>query len=415
MRGAVGLLMAVVADQNRFISAEARTLIIFHAGGMAAIMQLINGPLTPHVLRLCGLMDSTDKATVIADVHQRVAKKTKDELRKYMEDEETKVLFSLAVESQVSKMVFPPELEKDPSADGDSGLTPAPSEDSAPQALPRASTSTKVNKNQLRTFRESLLRVVKQVYWELCDDGVIPRKHAATKVLLDSADRAMMDSAEEDGLADWEAVKKGMQIGLYSTEEEYRTRTNAWQVVFDFEHYQQRGIMTALVFVYAHEKALNAVRAFRAGDTDECLECKILIQEVEEQNKKAMTHVESLDKDCVTLEVSKMLARKLLHFQATQVHDLASRGLITDSHASELEHVLHKSARGLLRLKMEQAAGFMHNPMGLVTAPLGLAGQVGSGVMGVASDTLGPILGFFRSQRRPRRSESESGSASEQQ
>lgn len=401
MRGAVGLLMAVVADQNRFIDDRARTLIIFHAGGMAAIMQLINGPLTPKVLQLCGLMDSTDKATIIADVQQRVANRTKEQMRKDLEGEETNMLFSQAVEAQVARMVFPPTDSSATATPAGDDVTPG----TGPRPSPRTNTMSsnymesnlgKVNMNQLRMLRESLLRVVKAAYWELVETGVLPRKTSATKVLLDSADLGMLNSAEADGLCDWDVVAKRMLLGVYKTEEEYKEYGNYKQFFHDFEHYQQQGIFTALSFIYAHETALNEVKAFMADGMGECLEESIIIQEVEEQNKVAAAYVETMDKAMVTLAQNKMLARKLLEFQAAQVHDLASRGLISDNLAGEIEHELKKNASGLLRLKMEQATSLITNPMSYVPLPP---------VMGLASGPLQRIASFFSHGHGRRRAE----------
>jgi NhaP-type Na+/H+ or K+/H+ antiporter len=397
MRGAVGLLMAVVADQNRYIAADARTLIIFHAGGMAALMQLINGPLTPKVLQFVGLMDSTDKATIIAEVQQRVANRTKEQMRKDLDGEETQGLFSQAVEAQVARLVFPP-TDASPTAAGDDAPGTSPQRQSTRISTTTETNLGKVNMNQLRMLRESLLRVVKAAYWELVETGVLPRKTSATKVLLDSADLGMLNSAEEDGLCDWDVVAKRMQLGVYKTEEEYREYGNYKQFFHDFEHYQQQGIFTALSFIYAHETALNEVKAFMADGMGECLEESIIIQEVEDQNKTAAAYVETMSKAMVALAQNKMLARKLLEFQAAQVHDLANRGLISDNLAGEIEHELKKHASGLLRLKMEQAASLVLNPMSYVPVPP---------VMGMASGPLQRIASFFSHGHSRRRGESE--------
>merc|ERR1740138_918230 len=110
---------------------------------------------------------------------------------------------------------------------------------------------------------------------------------------------------------------------------------------------------------------------------EESIEERRLVEEGEEQNKKAVEYLRGLDQEMIALAQNKMLARKLLNYQAEQVHDLASRGLITDTVASELEHELHQSARGLLRLKMSQASSLLAAPVdlvsGLATPAVGMA------------------------------------------
>jgi NhaP-type Na+/H+ or K+/H+ antiporter len=382
MRGAVGLLMALVADQDENIDAKARTLIIFHAGGMAAIMQLINGPLTPTVLRLCGLMDSTDKENVISDVQKRIAARTKDQMRKDLKGEDTRALFSQAVEKQVSAIVFHPIV--DPQGGEDSEISARTTAAIRPEKLDtdtaelrRFRTSAEketLNRNQLRMLRESLMRVVKNSYWDILDGGVLARKSSVTKVLLESADLGMLETlSETHELSDWETVRKGLEIGEYKDEQEFRAASLYKYFFKDFENYQQRGITAALAFIHAHEVAVNVLKSFMAGDAGESLEESFIINAVEEQNKKPAVYLESMPKDMVTLTQNKMLARKLLAFQAKQVSGLASRGLISDTHASELEHRLHASARGVWGLRLEHAASWVPDPRGLAASAARMA------------------------------------------
>merc|ERR1719277_2707744 len=100
----------------------------------------------------------------------------------------------------------------------------------------------------------------------------------------------------------------------------------------------------------------------------------MLLREVEEQNAKVAAFIESVPEDMVTLAQTKMLARKLLQFQTQTVTDLAERGLITDTNASELEHQFKTSKRNVLDMGLKQAASLMSNPLGaLVSSPVGAA------------------------------------------
>lgn len=86
LRGAVGLLLAVQVDTDQGITDDAyRTHVLFFTGGFAFMTLLINGTLTPLVLRACGLMVTPqEQETMRHGLSQRVKlssqKKLKDEL-----------------------------------------------------------------------------------------------------------------------------------------------------------------------------------------------------------------------------------------------------------------------------------------------------------------------------------------------
>mmetsp|Transcript_114557 Transcript_114557/g.244383 ORF Transcript_114557/g.244383 Transcript_114557/m.244383 type:complete len:949 (+) Transcript_114557:177-3023(+) len=410
MRGAVGLLMAVLADRNSYISTEAGTRIMFHMGGMAALMLLINGPLTPWVLNMCGLMDTTAKEAVLEDIRQRVAVRTRCKLKEELRSESSKNLFSQAVEAQVVRMV--PTLAQSDEAEATAAKEVAAAADAAGAVTPVAM-STKVNRIQLRKLRESFLRVVKAAYWELCDKGVLPRKTTATKVLLDSADLGMMESGSDFGLSDWKVVREGLQLGEHDSEEHYRKNiTTLGQIYHDFEHYLQRGTMAALAFMHAHEQALEEMKSFRREGTGETPEEAMLIREVEEQNSAAAAFVETMPVDIVTLAQTKMLARTLLQYQTDAISELAERGLITDTNAGELEHQLHTSKRNLMSMGLEQATTLMTSPMGLLTTPLRGAAQAGGAAADIAGRPLRRVLEAIRSPRSQGQSSVPSGGSS---
>merc|ERR1719436_1610300 len=115
------------------------------------------------------------------------------------------------------------------------------------------------------------------------------------------------------------------------------------------------------------------MKSFRRVGTLETPEEAMLLREVEEQNAKVAAFIETVPEDMVALAQTKMLARKLLQFQTQTVTDLAERGLITDTNASELEHQFHTSKREILDMGLKQAASLMSNPLGAVLSPVGAA------------------------------------------
>jgi len=402
MRGAVGLLMAVLADRDKYISTETGTRIMFHMGGMAALMLVINGPLAPVVLRWCGLMDSTAKEAVLEDIQNRVAVRTRSKLQEELHSEASSRLYAGAVEAQVVNLV--------PSLEGKAQDTP-------PLVFPRPGWQAprplvlqeQVNKIQLRKLRQSLLRVVKASYWELCDEGVLPRQTQATKVLLDSADLGMMESGGDGGLYDWTVVKKKLQVG-FETQEEYMATIRTWDKLFlSFEQYQVRAITAALAFMHAHEHALKEMKSFRREGEPETPEEAMLMREVEEQNAIVAAFVGAMPGDLTALSQSKMLAQKMLQFQCHSVTELAERGLITETIAADLEKQLQASKKDLSTITAEQAEHFAArgSPLGVLSTGLfGFASEAGQATAdAVASSPVGRLFRRMSSPQSPREQE----------
>jgi len=392
MRGAVGLLMAVAADRSPYISTETGTRIMFHMGGLASMMLLINGPLTPLVLRRCGIMETQNKAKEIKHLEARVQARTLEQLREDLSSADTQHLFYGAAEKEVINMVSPAahdEGDKGESSEGSEsnvGDVRVAQTSAGHNARGNSKEPYAFSMNKMRTLRESLLRVVKCNYWELIDGGVLPRKVAATKVLLDSADLAMMESnrlvadTEDDnsrktGLIDWEIVRSQLHLGAFESDLDYKKRCPIMVQLMDgdFDHYQQRGIIAALSFMHAHDQGLRIVMSFKNPDESETPEEQMLVREVEKQNAQAALYIDSMPPDTVRVVRTKLLATKLLQFEADQVTLLCDRGLIQNTIASELEHKMHKSAHSVNALGMKEAAELLATPLDATVKVVGSA------------------------------------------
>jgi NhaP-type Na+/H+ or K+/H+ antiporter len=383
MRGAVGLLMAVAADRSPYISEETGTRIMFHMGGLAAMMLLVNGPLTPLVLRMCGLMEHQNKHKELKRLEGRIQEQTMEQLREDLSSAESQHLFSGAAEKEVVHMVRPAQ---------DLDTSEASEEEvrmghtlSTGGRLASKEGKDGFRKAWMRTLRESLLRVVKNIYWELLDNGVLPRKSTCTKVLLDSADLAMMESnrpvaesessSSKTGLIDWEIVRVQLRLGAFENDLDYKRNCPIMAQLMsgDFDHYQQRCIVAALAFMHAHENALRIVLSFKSPSESETVEEQILVREVEKQNAQAAIYISSMPPETVRVVRTKILATKLLQYEAGQVTLLRDRGLIQNTIASELEHKMHASSHNVNALGMKEATDILATPIGATVKVVGSA------------------------------------------
>eukprot|EP00971_Amphidinium_carterae_P261802 5193327-Amphidinium_carterae.1 len=132
--------MAVIADRSPVTSEETGTRIMFHVGGTAALMLVINGPLMPIVLTSVGLMrTSSEQKHMLEKERFQLAAYTQGRLTHLMTSKETETLFASAAKDRVEMMMPLLAVSRPPT--------------------PRGADS--INKRGLALLRASLLRVVK--------------------------------------------------------------------------------------------------------------------------------------------------------------------------------------------------------------------------------------------------------------
>ena len=84
IRGAVGLAMAIVADEADYTSAAAGRQIVFFAGGVAFLTVLVNGSSTHLLMRALGMLKPTEAEAILhgyvdATVERRTVEAEKGE------------------------------------------------------------------------------------------------------------------------------------------------------------------------------------------------------------------------------------------------------------------------------------------------------------------------------------------------
>lgn len=348
MRGAVGLLMAVAADRNEFISRETGARIMFHMGGMSMLMLIVNGPLTPLILRLCKLTDPSDKEHVVSHYKVRIALRTKQELKATLKDPKFKHITGGDGGVTMDEVAFLiPAMEQGPNENVRSMLS---------RQLTTFDDSHR--EVRMRMMRESFLRVVKNGYWELCDKGVLPRRKPSTLVLLDSADVSLMDSSL--CIKDWDLVRAELHIGEFKDPEDYRRRAPMrFRALLEHDQYIQQSVEVAIAFLHVHENALDKVKVFASAGAETSEEEHCLYKEVADQNLQVAQYVNSRDTghDHQTVQAvrTRMLAAMVLQHHAEQAQTLAKQGLISETNATAIEAESHRDARSLAMLKMSDA------------------------------------------------------------
>lgn len=106
LRGAIGLLMAVLLDQETSINELQGSQVLFHISGFATMTLLINGTFAPLVLQSLGMMATVEeKEKMLGEVWNAVAQRSKTQMQEVMNEESSKELTKEVPESWLKKMV----------------------------------------------------------------------------------------------------------------------------------------------------------------------------------------------------------------------------------------------------------------------------------------------------------------------
>jgi len=326
LRGAIGLLMAVLLDQETSINELQGSQVLFHISGFATMTLLINGTFAPLVLQSLGMMATVEeKEKMLGEVWNAVAQRSKTQMQEVMNEESSKELTKEVPESWLKKMV--PSLSE--------------------AALPASTGSAKeVNPTILNQLRQALLRTTRSIYKKMFEHGAVSRTSPEAVILLASLDEACVDT--EEGLKEWELL--GDMLGLDSEE-----KTRGRGVSFSFKSLagrpdlQERCVCAILLYINAHEQACSEVQKWFGADmTADSPEEIELQKENDGFLKEARATLAGFPQELVTMVRSKMLAAKLLHLQLEEVEELADMGIITEGDA---HHLGHKISHDIAHLK----------------------------------------------------------------
>ncbi|CAE7847768.1 NHX7, partial [Symbiodinium sp. KB8] len=184
LRGAVSLTLAIIIDEEPLVSREMGARIMFHVGGIAALL-LINATTAAPLLRALGLARSSradEKKLAVLSKH--LAEHTAHAVAAAKEDT-TDLRFSGADEAILREMV--PELSQEVVAE-----------------VPRDAGG-----ETAQAYREAFLNVVRSHYSSAITKGILPRTSESARLLLSSVDVAI-DSAPEI-LKDWAFIHDALE------------------------------------------------------------------------------------------------------------------------------------------------------------------------------------------------------------
>mmetsp|Transcript_133139 Transcript_133139/g.265631 ORF Transcript_133139/g.265631 Transcript_133139/m.265631 type:complete len:932 (-) Transcript_133139:188-2983(-) len=341
LRGAVGLILAIIVDEQEEISREMGAKFLFHIGGIAMMTISINASLCPLLLRTLSL-------TRPSGLSQRSAQHLEQQLyehaRKEFDDQSKKLSEGSEADSRWNDVKFDDVknflLQKSHEADH--------VEENSDEVSEQA---------ELQAYREIFLRFLQNEYWTYLEKGQIPRKGRVARTLLMSCADGLIESHKE--LSDWSMIK---------------SKTGEWQLCpcinnclarcwpFSQWYWIQSlfpsswtvDMWTAyltLCFLEAHASARDQIPKFFEheavfpGGTIEKVH-----KESEEQTKQAEATKASLEdrnKEAVSHAKNRMVAGRLLMKKWEETERYTREGVLPDKAASHLLHGIHDQTRQL--------------------------------------------------------------------
>merc|ERR1719428_2317533 len=171
-----------------------------------------------------------------------------------MQTEEAKMLYSGADESQVREIV--PGLKDKVTAEA---MTPT-AQASKVEDRPCSALT-------LGIMRETFMRVVQNVYWEMVSEGLLPRKSRTVRVLLESTDEAMANSSH--GLNDLDLILGHFQVDRVMEERQTAPEGGMWNWLartwpfssihyfqtMTYEAWEEAVVYATTALIFAHSRA----------------------------------------------------------------------------------------------------------------------------------------------------------------
>lgn len=329
LRGAVGLLMAVIVSNS---SVGEASLFPFLIGGVAAMTLFINGILTPKMLKLTGFMRMDEQQEkMLKEVDQRVSSHGVRSIEDSLADKDLQSLFQGIDKSKImASLTF---------LNHEDTTKPAADEDV------RA-----VDQKTLEMLRNVLLRCVRQQYYDLADKNIIPRKDSVLQTLISRTDSALMNC--EVPLSDWEQIKAGLLLGRYAGESDYRANLamRIWDgtIFWKYEELIAYQISGCIAFIQAHNVAATQMARFH-GDNEEAdsPEEIAVTRESSAQAQVAEIFLNTMPADRVQQVRMAMLAKRTQKAQEDLVENLIRTGVLTGTDGEHMIEHLHHQYEGL--------------------------------------------------------------------
>eukprot|EP00933_Yihiella_yeosuensis_P029720 TRINITY_DN23353_c0_g1_i1.p1 TRINITY_DN23353_c0_g1~~TRINITY_DN23353_c0_g1_i1.p1 ORF type:complete len:814 (-),score=89.90 TRINITY_DN23353_c0_g1_i1:507-2657(-) len=359
LRGSIGLAFAIFARSALLESEQGAPgdQVLFLVAGTALLTQAINASTARFVLRSCVMKDLLPaKEKLLSQVQGRV--------RRFAQDQYYEICVSMnhdAVEAIDSlpelrglqgtpheRPVVSCLLQDRENGNWRRGVSKTDVSDAVAHLESKlAEASADHDAGQLAVLRQAFMRIVRSKYWELMQDGKLPKTSPATLKLLDSVVAALNDL--NCPLHDWKLLRKSVQWVeggivdriLWILDAILPQSVN-WgnELHYYFKVKNQQSCYHAVVsFITAHLYAQDKIAEFfnrGDGGAPETPEEVKLILESAYQVQEAQDFLSKMGESLISVFKSSIVTHLILQRLSAYVSKLVAEGVITEADSQQM-------------------------------------------------------------------------------
>jgi len=350
LRGAVGLALALTIKRRPYTDAGTGNLFVFHVGGVAMLTLLVNATTCKYLVQYLGL---TKKSQSYKDMLKQLEKRLACELHDEFEVLLQKEQFAVVERKSVQKYI--PELETERNPLNLHEFLDKPLDVAAQLRVEQDTHEEIIDCDADHTPPEMLVctrkvfyKMLRQEYWRMIDDHLLPPDSAAATQLLSSLDAA--DAVPYYPINDFHEVMKFICSGSDSESWWMAKMHRLKRHVLDGTGFGWRLLpvrrSTAVFDVYtiiccmdAHREAEKLLSQLHFVKSDGLWRAhQIVVGESARQVSVMELFLEenSIGKNLITMCRSKQMALCLLARQTASVKEWVEIGLICDADKEEL-------------------------------------------------------------------------------
>jgi NhaP-type Na+/H+ or K+/H+ antiporter len=378
LRGAVGLVLCLIIDEDSTICNEGAPFVVL-IGGATFYTLVINGVTTGPLLKaLKMLKDEEAQKFLDFNVLRSIHKKVKAKFDNLSESTEHKQAIPAAAMTLIEIL-------------GDTWTkTNEAGKERIIKSLNKLRNDSSVTDPEeichfTRVFRDLYLEMVRSEYWQMIEKQLVPITSSVPEILLGSIDIGLDE--DDKSLADWRAVEERLEIQWYH--KHFDESRFAQVVMHQFGRLVARDRNAHVLdsYICAHEHAWEKFKVTmtefeqlcksktlmeKCGDGQtigeelakaiQCAREKIRVPN-EENLKECRARIDALEEDknnsnLMRVLCTKRLAGEVLHFQQTQLDSLMDSAVLS---SKGYERLVGQIEQNIYRLQNENIDQTSHD------------------------------------------------------
>lgn len=350
LRGALGLILALIISVEDELDEKVRHLSLFHMAGIAVLTLVINAPTTGPLLKGLGLADTSKvQETVIQEVLFKISQETRDKTDELKRAKNLKEADWKKVKEITNLNIFISSVLSSTTG-GKRVLKQLKGELDDPRKFIEAFTSALNSSDSVELEKEHRIRflqTLKSMYIHSHEEGHCTSE--AVNILVESAESAL--DYEDKELSDWNTIRQMMRKGLLM--KLYMKLKGAKIIGGLFMNLVYRRLTlyydVAHTFLECHHATREKIKEIIR--TEEWAVLETVIQESLKETKKCKKyvnkHITGVFAEISSDIQTKKAARTILNTQLEVVNGFLSSGIINDKEFNLMKSLLEDSMYNL--------------------------------------------------------------------